>query len=179
MKDIENLDKHWHLAKTDHEIAVTELEYAQIRVSEALARWESECLAAVLGKVLSGHDVALLHVIRMKDRAKGVTEIARLLNRDDIANIQYSIRKLSNLGLVQKSGRDGRKTVRYCTTEKGMKASEDYAKLRRHLLFSLTRAMGNWEEKLTEAAKVLDLMTGIYDQAARVAATHRRSEDGE
>ena len=175
--DVGEFDRRWHLADTPHEISVTELEYSLFRVYEAFLRWQSECLAAVSGKRLSGPDNAVLHVIRMNDRSKAITEIARLLNRDDIANLQYSIRKLLAAGLIEKTGDSAKKGVRYQVTAEGRDVTERYAKLRKALLMKLTRAFGDWESQVDDASRVLDLMTGIYDQAARVAATHRTPID--
>ena len=41
-----DLDRRWHLAGTDHEIAVAELEYAMIRSYEAFGRWQTARVAA-------------------------------------------------------------------------------------------------------------------------------------
>ncbi len=169
----DDLDRHWHLAHTEHEIAVTELEYSLFRVSEAFLRWQAECFMAASAKALSGADNGVLHVIRMKERPKGITEIARLLNRDDIANVQYSIRKLSAAGLIERGVGASSKNVTYQVTEAGREVTERYAALRRRLLIELTQSVADSDQQLEEASRLLNLMTGIYDQAARDAATHR------
>jgi len=174
------LDRRWHLAETPHEIAVSELEYAIIRCGEAFARWQAECLAAVSGIQMGGNDNAMLHVIRMKERAKGVKEIARLMNRDDIPNIQYSLRKLLKAGLIEKSTHSShRQGVTYHVTARGHEITERYAGLRRSLLLDFTRTVNEFVPQLTDAARTLDLMSGIYEQAARIAATHRGSGSGD
>ena len=168
------LDKRWHLATNDHEIAVAEMEYALIRAFEAFGHWQAECFASVTGESLSGSDNALLHVIRMKDRPKSIREIARLTNRDDTPNIQYSLRKLANQGLIEKQdGNSQRRGVTYCVTERGRAVTDAYADLRRRLLIDFTQSVSNLETALTDATRTLDLMSGIYEQAARIAATHR------
>lgn len=169
----EGLDRRWHLATDDHEISVTELEYSLMRAWEAFCRWQSEGLAAVTGMDMSGGDNAILHVIRLRERAKGLKEIARLVNRDDIPNIQYSLRKLQKAGLIEMSTGGKRKGATYQVTDKGRRVTEDFASLRRKLLIGFTRAVTNAEAELTHASLALDLMTGIYEQAARIAATHR------
>ncbi|RMF08970.1 MAG: hypothetical protein D6763_08785 [Alphaproteobacteria bacterium] len=172
------LDRRWHLAKDAHEVAVTELEYSLIRAAESFRRWQSECLAAVTGMDMSGGDNEILHIIRMKDRPKGVKEIARLMNRDDLPNIQYSIRKLQKAGLIRKtSAKSRRKGVTYAATEKGAEVSEQFAQLRSSLLMGFTRNVPNMEHELENASRTLDLMSGIYEQAARTAATHRQKVD--
>lgn len=172
--DYKGLDRRWHLAKDDHEIAVAELEYSLIRTSEAFRRWQAECLAAVTGMDMSGSDNEILHIIRMKNRPKGVKEIARLMNRDDLPNIQYSIRKLQKAGLIRKtSDKNRRKGVTYAVTEEGTRVSDEFAEVRSKLLIGFTRNVPDMEKELEHAARTMDLMAGIYEQAARTAATHR------
>lgn len=169
------LNRTWHLAENAHEIAITEMEFALLRVGEAFQRWQSECLAMVAEKQFSGQDNTILHVIRMHERPKGVTEIARLLNRDDIANVQYSVRKLLSAKLIERSSKGGPKNATYQVTVTGKQATDEYAMLRRSLLISLTRSVAGGDSTFHESTRTLELMTGIYDQAARVAATHRTS----
>lgn len=88
------LDRRWHLARTPLEIEVTELEYALMRSFEAFGRWQAECLANVVDFAASGPENALLHIIRMNDRPKSIHDLAHMANREDIPNIQYSLRKL-------------------------------------------------------------------------------------
>jgi predicted MarR family transcription regulator len=168
------LDRKWHLAKNPHQVAVAEFEYSLMRAWEAFGRWESECLAAVSGLTVGGGATAILHVIRMKDRPKGIKEIARLTNRDDLPNLQYSIRKLQQEKLIEKTGGGAkRKGVTYQVTPKGYQVTEQYAELREKLLLHFTKSVGNLEKDLENSSLALDLMTGIYEQAARIAATHR------
>ena len=104
-----NIDFTWHLAADEPEVAATEFEFALMR---------------------SGPDNALLHVIRMNDRAKTIKEIARLMNRDDIPNIQYSIRKMVSDGLVSKHG-SSRTGVTYAATDRGCEITDRNAEVRR------------------------------------------------
>jgi len=129
---------------------------------------------------MSAHDCAILNIIAMRDRPKGITEIARLLNRDDNTNIQYTIRKLTSDKLVEKTTNDKRrKGVRYRTTPAGNQVVERFVALRKGLLIEVTKAIRNMDEQLANGSKILDLMTGMYEQAARVAATHRPTFDEE
>ena len=169
------LDKHWHLATDEYEVGLTELEFAIIRVSAAFERWQSDCLACCHGQSFSGSDTAVLHVIRMHDRSKSISEIGRLLKRDDQSNLQYGIRKLLKAGLIQKT-RDSssKKGVTYQVSQLGRDVTDSYAEFRKELLISLTSSISG-EKDLEAIAKVLNLMSGLYDQASCVAATHRVS----
>lgn len=171
--DGQALDYHWHLAQTGAEVAVTELEFALMRAFEGFGRWQSECLAGVCKLAASGPENALLHVIRMHERPKSIKELARLTNRDDVPNIQYSLRKLIGGGLVVRKGA-GRTGVNYEVTPEGRKVTDDYGVLRRRLLLAELDNLPGFATRLAETARVLNVLTGIYEEAARVAATHRR-----
>ncbi|GAB4258797.1 MAG: hypothetical protein Kow0013_00950 [Pararhodobacter sp.] len=167
------LDFRWHLSSDDAEIATTELEFALMRTFESFGRWQAECLVTASGLTLSGPENALLHIIRMNDRAKSIKELARLTNRDDIPNIQYSLRKMVNDGLVTKQGTN-RTGVTYAVTEKGRAATDTYSVIRRKLLVSELSGLPDFVERMSAATRVLNVLSGIYEEAARVAATHRR-----
>jgi len=122
----------------------------------------------------SGIDFALLNAIRMHGRAKSISELGRLMNRDDISNIQYSVRKLTKAELIEKIGLKGhKKGATYKVTEKGMQATDKYTLFRQELLLPLTTEISESEDKMNQISNVLNLLSGIYDQAACVAATHR------
>lgn len=169
-----DFDRRWHLARTPHEINVTELEYALMRVGAAFSRWQAECLGAVSGISVTGDENAMLHVIRLNDRPKGLKEIARLTNRDDVPNLQYALRKFSKLGLIQRTG--GKNGAVYSVTDLGREVTERYARLRANLLIEYTDAISGFDDRMQAATQTLNLLSGIYEQAARVAATHRRGE---
>ena len=170
------LDRSWHLARTPLEIDVAELEYALMRSFEAFGRWQAECLASVIDFAASGPENALLHIIRMKDRPKSIRDLAYMANREDIPNIQYSLRKLIKGGLVERSG-SGRSGVSYMVTPLGRAVTDRYADVRADLLIDAVRRVPELAQRLEDAARTLELMTGIYAQAARAAATHRRGPD--
>ena len=167
------LDRGWHLARTPLEIDVAEVEYALMRSYEAFGHWQAECLATVIEFSASGPENALLHIIRMNDRPKSIRDLAQMTNRDDIPNIQYSLRKLLKSGLVKRTG-SGRAGVTYEVTPLGYRVTERYADIRSVLLIEAVTRVPEMAAKLKEAARTLELMTGIYEQAARAAATHRR-----
>lgn len=169
----ELLDRGWHLARTPLEIAVTEVEYALMRSYEAFGRWQAECLATVVDFSASGPENALLHIIRMNDRPKSVRDLALMSNREDIPNIQYSLRKLLKGGFVKRTG-SGRAGVTYEVTPLGRRVTERYADIRAVLLIGAVERVPDFAGRLEEAARTLELMTGIYEEAARAAATHRR-----
>ena len=167
------LDQHWHLAQHAEEVSATELEFALMRANEGFARWQAECLGNVMAMEVSGPENALLHIIRMHERPKSAKELARMTNRDDLPNIQYSLRKLVRAGLVLRKG-SGRSGVTYEVTETGREVTENFAALRRRLLIAAIAEVPDFGDRLREATRTLNLLCGIYEEAARVAATHRK-----
>ena len=171
------LDRHWHLARTPLEIDIAELEYALMRSFEAFGRWQTECLANVSDLAASGPENALLHIIRMNDRPKSIHDLAYMANREDIPNIQYSLRKLIKEGFVVRKG-TGRAGVSYEVTPLGKEVTDRYADVRAELLVDAVKRVPELAQRLEDATRTLELMTGIYAQAARAAATHRRRPVG-
>ncbi|MGB8812569.1 MAG: winged helix DNA-binding protein [Paracoccaceae bacterium] len=168
------LDYRWHLAENPTEVDTTELEFALMRTFEGFGRWQSECLASVCDLAATGPENALLHIIRMNERPKTMKDLARLTNRDDVPNIQYSLRKLLGAGLVIRKGA-GRSGVTYEVSDLGRKVTEDYGALRRRLLIGAIANLPGFAGRLEEATRTLNLLSGIYEEVARVAATHRRA----
>ena len=167
------LDRRWHLARTAVEVDTTELEFALMRAFEGFGRWQSECLASASDHRATGPENAMLHIIRMNDRPKTLKDLARLTNRDDVPNIQYSLRKLIGAGLVLRKGA-GRSGVTYEVTEEGRRVTDDYGALRRALLIAAVGNVPGFAARLAEATRTLNLLSGIYEEISRVAATHRR-----
>lgn len=172
-RPVASVDRRWHLARTPLEIEVTEAEYALMRCYEAFGRWQAECLATVIEFSASGPENALLHIIGMNDRPKTIRDLAHMANREDIPNIQYSLRKLLKADLILRAG-SGRTGVTYEVTPLGRRVVEDYADVRSVLLIEAMRRVPKLTDRLEEVAHTLELMIGIYEQAARAAATHRR-----
>lgn len=169
----QSIDYRWHLAESETEVHATELEFALMRASEGFERWQSECLASVIDLAASGPENALLHIIRMNERPKTVKDLARLTNRDDVPNIQYSLRKLVGAGLVERKG-SGRSGVTYEVTALGHTVTEKYGGLRRNLLIAAIESLPGFADRLQDATRTLNILSGIYEEVSRVAATHRR-----
>lgn len=175
--EFDALDKHWHLARDDREILLSELEYALYRVFAAFDRWTSECVAAVGNKHLNSTENAVLHVIRMKNRPKTISEVGRLLNRDDIPNLQYAIRKLMSSGLIEKNKDNKKKGISYKVTPSGEEVSDSYAELRRNQLMPMIDTVHDWDTQIETTRRMLDLMKGMYDSSSLTVAAHRRPLD--
>ena len=162
----------WHLGQTSHEAMTTEFEWSILRFQQAFERF---CLqvANISGLVeLSYPELILLHVIGMQERPKTAALIARQLNSDAINNIQYSLRKLLNYKLIIKIKEGGGKIYTYDVTKKGRAMVNEYAQIRQLVLTEQTKSIEEIDRKLYESAKLISLLTGLYDEAARISATY-------
>lgn len=156
----------WHICQTDEEVPVMMLEYALIRTFGAFERWMAECQGAAAHMPMSSTDNMVLNVIRMREVPKGVSEIARFLNRDDVSNIQYSLRKLQTAGLIEKNSSKKRRGASYQVTEKGREVTDEFARLRRELLITAVPELADWEEQVATTRRVLALMQGVFENAS-------------
>lgn len=152
---------------------LSDFEFALMRTFEGFARWQSECFGLVSNLSASGPEITLLNVIRMNDRPKTIKELARVTNRDDVPNIQYFLRKLASAGLIRKMG-SGRGGVTYSVTDEGLKVTADFDAERRQLLLDAMAQVPGLAERVAEANRVMDVMTGIYDGISRSATARRQ-----
>ena len=166
-----NQSKYWHLAETEEEVKVSELEFVLWRVVYGFLRWQEDCTSHVTGITLTGDDIAALHIIRMKDRTKTVYEIAQLLNRSDIPNVQYSIKKLLKLGLIEKAQNPIKKAIGYQLTPLGITQTNAYTKARKELFLNLFLKEINLEEAEKETALLMRLKN-IYEEASMLSASY-------
>jgi predicted MarR family transcription regulator len=169
--------RNWHLAKDETELKVTEFEFAILRVMEAFARWVAAADEMVGVSDLKHAEHVILHVIRMQNRPKSGPTIARLLNRDDLPNVQYSLRKLEAADLIQKVNEAGAKTHSYAITAKGETLTTEYSKLRSELLIRNLRSISAIDERIADATQLVSLMTGVYEESARASASFNRATD--
>ena len=132
------------------------------------------------GHKVSATDNVVLHITRMNDRPKSVTELAKLMNRSDLSNLKYSIRKLVEVGLLEKVSEGGkRKGMRYQATRAGVALTEAYANLRSEQLMPQVSSIAGSKEMLDQATRALNLLGGIYEQVAHLVAFHRGPTEGE
>ena len=117
----------------------------------------------------------ILHVIRMQNRPKSGATIARLLNRDDLPNIQYSLRKLEASGLIEKLKESGTKNYTYTITKLGETLTNEYSRLRSEILIRKLRGLSEFEARVEDATDLLSILTGIYEESARASATLNRA----
>lgn len=161
----------WHLAKSDFEYKVTNFEWSMLRFSESFARFVAETGSVIFGGDLKMSEHIILHVIRMQDRPKNSATIARLMNRDDIPNIQYSLRKLESAGLIQKIREGKGNQFTYVVSELGEKVTDEYHDIKAQMLMNRLMEIQNAPDKLEMLTNFLSILTGVYEEAGRDSAT--------
>jgi predicted MarR family transcription regulator len=163
-----------HLSATPMEARLTELEFCLEQLAQSYYRWKSLCFRAVSDITLSGEDVAVLNTIRMGDDPKQLSEIAKLLNRTDMPNLQYALRKLTKAGLVENSGSTSRREMRYRVTGAGRRVTDAYACMRAEILMPIAAlaSMGAADHAALQSA--LSQLARQYEDAGHQAIIGRR-----
>jgi predicted MarR family transcription regulator len=164
--------QNWHLANSGTEVLVTEFEWGLIRLHEAFARWVSTCSSLLVDEDIKFAEHMILHIIRMHNRPKNSLTIARMMNRDDLANLQYSLRKLEAAGLISKCKEKTGKSFAYVVTEQGKQITDGYAAIRSDLLIKAIGTISNIDERMSEMTKLISVLTGIYEETSRSSATY-------
>ena len=157
-----------HLGPSPHEAAVTDFEQSLICAAEAFYRFIGLLLGPEGRKHnLSGQDNVILQQLVAASEPRGVTELARFANRDDIANIQYSLRKLVQAGLVEKAPGSTNRDTRYRVTDRGRSLTAAFLDMRRELLMQPTAEIRDFDAQLRAAAQAMGHITSLYDLATR------------
>ncbi|UWQ78716.1 winged helix DNA-binding protein [Leisingera sp. S132] len=150
----------------DHQSScrLRDLEIAVQRTHEGLVRWQVDRFEQLSGIPLSGAEVTLLLLIAEGGRAISIKEMARITNRVDIPNIQYSLRKLASAGLTRKQGA-GRSGVSYSLTEKGSRTAAEMQAAREDLLEEAFAGHPSKLVQLQGALAALEELTALYGSA--------------
>jgi predicted MarR family transcription regulator len=148
---------------------MSEFEFGLIVAGNAFHRWIVHCMSAAGLKDLMPLDVLVLHHVTHRARNKRLADICFIMNVEDTHLINYSLKKLQNLGVVvsSKSGKD----VTYSSTDTGREAVERYRAIRESCLIDALNADDGLNRDIGELARLLRVLSGIYDQAARSAAS--------
>lgn len=148
---------------------MSEFEFGLIVAGNAFHRWIVHCMSAAGLKDLMPLDVLVLHHVTHRARNKRLADICFIMNVEDTHLINYSLKKLQNLGVVvsSKNGKD----VTYSSTDMGREAVERYRVVRESCLIEALNADAGLNRDIGELARLLRLLSGIYDQAARSAAS--------
>jgi predicted MarR family transcription regulator len=168
----DHLHEHWALGDTHHDIALTEFEWTIMRFFNAFERCVVQMANMEGSSNLNTQEVIILHVVSMQKVPQTSASLSRQLNRDDVANIQYTLRKLSTAGLTEKQKDPRGKTYTYKMTALGTEHVKQYANFRKVLLSDKTKIIDDIDKKLDDSRRFIGLLTGIYDEVARESPTY-------
>ncbi len=154
---------------SEKSIELSELEYGLILANNAFKRWVECCMTASGMADLSPADILILHNVYHRGRPKKVADICFNLNIKDTHTVTYSLRKLGRLDLVE-NRRQGKENF-FSTTAKGEQLCQTYRRVRDNCLVDSIGALGADNQEIGELARVLRSLSGLYDQAARAAAS--------
>lgn len=160
--------RRWHLAENAYEEALTAFEFAILQVEGGFQRFAVQAIRVSADLDLAFNEVVALHVVRMQERSKDTATIAQLTNRDDLPNLQYNLRKLVSMGLLERT-KSGTSSV-FTVTEKGREITDRYAQLRRQTLVSNLEELSDITTKMHHAVRSMQVLTGLYEAASREIA---------
>ena len=148
---------------------LSELEFGLIVAGHAFGRWVVRCMSAAGEADLTLTDILLLHHVHHRDRKKKLADLCFTLNYEDTHIVSYALKKMVGLGLLNRE-RVG-KEVFYSTTANGGALIERYRKVRDQCLLPSVQSEMINSEQLSQVAQLLRMLSGLYDQAARGAAS--------
>ncbi|MCZ8250879.1 MAG: winged helix DNA-binding protein [Hylemonella sp.] len=148
---------------------MSEFEFGLIVAGNAFHRWIVHCMSAAGLKDLTPLDVLVLHHVTHRARNKRLADISFIMNVEDTHLINYALKKLQGLGVVasSKSGKE----VTYAATEQGQHFVQRYREIREGCLINALKADEGLNRDIGELARLLRVLSGVYDQAARSAAS--------
>lgn len=148
---------------------LSEFEFGLTVVMNAFSRWIVHCMSASGLPELTPLDVVVLHHVNHRSRGKRLSDICFIMDVEDSHLINYSLKKLLALGVVE-STRNG-KEVTYGTTAQGREHVERYREIREACLINALKADEALNTQIGDLALLLRMLSGVYDQAARSAAS--------
>ncbi|ONX80438.1 winged helix DNA-binding protein [Burkholderia cenocepacia] len=154
---------------SDSSAELSELEYGLIMAGNAFNRWMVRCMSAAGAKDMTAVEVSLLHHVSHRERKKKLADICFVLNIEDTHVATYALKKLIARGYV-KSEKNG-KEVFFFATDADRDLCLKYREVREHCLIETLKDSGLTNEQIGDAAQLLRHASGLYDTAARAAAS--------
>ena len=164
----------WHLGRHADDILLTEFELVMLRFQQAFERWALHVMARCGDQTMSFAEIVLIHAVRLQEQPSSAQSVARILNRDDIPNVQYSLRKLVKRGYLEHT-HGSSKNYTFAATDLGRRITDDYAEVRHTILVAHTLSLEVIRNQMQAIVNGVGMLTGQYDEAMRKLATHHFS----
>jgi predicted MarR family transcription regulator len=163
-----------HLGGSALEATLFEFQHGALCFIEAFHRHISSQLDSVAGASFSAQDCVILHAVRLGERPKSIPDIQHFTNRSDLANIQYSVRKLVQAGLVERASGQAARGASYRVTPRGREVTDLYVQARREAIARIVADPDALVDDLRTATRAMLLLTATYDHAARTRGIGQR-----
>lgn len=150
---------------------LTELELTLTVLWNSVRRWMSQRGNSHEVNGLSELDVFLLHLLVYRNRQLRAIDLAFALSIDDMHLVTYSLKKLLRLNMVG-STKIG-KEVFYKATDKGQEHYDEFHADRRAYLEPALSFVAQDGIDIAKVNQFLRALSGMYEQAARAAASSR------
>lgn len=151
-------------------IPITRFEQSLQVVKNSFEQWVRRCGARAGLAGFASVEIEVLHIIGRAKEPRRIADICFVLNIEDTHIITYAVRKLRKAELVQ-SNRSG-KDAFFSITPEGGERMLAYADIKRQLLLDASGRFSEQEMDLEELAEKMQLLSALYEQAARRAETH-------
>ena len=155
---------------------LSELELTLTVLWNSVSRWMGQRSNTSAVNGLSDLDVFLLHLLVYRGKSLRAVDLAFALSIDDMHLVLYSLKKLVKLEFA-KSSRVG-KEVFYTAAAKGAKHYADFLKDRRTFLEPMISNGSGGDFDFASLNEALRRLSGVYEQATRMAASVKGSSVG-
>jgi predicted MarR family transcription regulator len=149
--------------------AMSEFELALIVVTNTFNQWVTRCGSAAGITGLSTLDMLVMHFLCNRRRPMRAVDIAFALSIEDVHLVAYSLKKLVRLQLMARERRGNE--MLFSATKTADATYERYQGIRRQCLIRSLGMLHSPESDLPAVTGMLRALAGIYEQAARTAAT--------
>lgn len=168
LSEIKSIVSSEHLSK-NHVSSLSEIEFGLIIAGSAFNRWMVHCMSAAGVDDVGPLDVLVLHTVNHRKKPKKLADICLVLHIEDSHTATYAIKKLEKQKLVASTKKGKEKYIEI--TKKGAEMCDKYRQVREVCLLPSMDVTRKTNEELTEMANTLRVLSGLYDQAARSAAS--------
>lgn len=149
---------------------LSEIELALTVLWNSVHRWLSQRNQSTAVDGLSDLDVFLLHLLVYRNKRLRAIDLAFALSIDDMHLVSYALKKLARLKMI--AGTKSGKEVFYTPTEAGKIHYFDFLKDRKKYLEPAMNSIAH-QYDLETLGPLLRALSGVYEQAARSAASAR------
>ncbi len=152
---------------------LSNMELALTVLWNAVRRWLLQSGQGGEPKGLSELDVFIVHLLVFRDRPLRVADLAFALSIDDVHQVTYSLKKLTRLGMI--GGTRSGKEMFYTASEEGRRHYDAFIADRTTYLEPSMRLFADGGHDLATLTVFLRTLSGVYEQAARSAASRKGS----